>query len=61
MRMRVVRVTPYNAIMASYLVFNSYNESPAGEEIHVAVLVMTAVIVLICLGILLPQVVGRKQ
>ena len=37
------------------------DESPAGEEIPVAVLIMTAVIVLICLGILLPQVVGKKQ
>ena len=27
MRMKVVRVTPYNAIMALDLVFNSYDES----------------------------------
>ena len=48
-------------VLDHFSIYTIVDESPAGEEIPVAVLVMTAVIVLICLGILLPQVVGRKQ
>lgn len=48
-------------ILDHFSIYTIVDESPAGEEIPVAVLVMTAVIVLVCLGILLPQVVGRKQ
>ena len=48
-------------VLDHFSIYSIVDESPAGEELPVAVLVMTAVIVLICLGILLPQVVGRKQ
>ena len=48
-------------VLDHFSIYTIVDESPAGEEIPVAVLIMTAVIVLICLGILLPQVVGRKQ
>ena len=48
-------------VLDHFSIYTIVDESPAGEELPVAVLVMTAVIVLICLGILLPQVVGRKQ
>ncbi len=48
-------------VLDHFSIYTIVDESPAGEEIPVAVLVMTAVIVLICLGILLPQMVGRKQ
>ncbi len=48
-------------VLDHFSIYTIVDESPAGEGLPVAVLVMTAVIVLICLGILLPQVVGRKQ
>ncbi len=48
-------------VLDHFSIYTIVDESPAGEELPVAVLVMTAVIFLICLGILLPQVVGRKQ
>ena len=48
-------------VLDHFSIHTIVDESPAGEEIPVAVLIMTAVIVLICLAILLPQVVGRKQ
>ena len=48
-------------ILDHFSLYTIVDESPAGEGLPVAVLVMTAIIVLICLGILLPQVVGRKQ
>lgn len=48
-------------VLDHFSIYTIVDESPAGEELPVTVLVMTAVIVLICLGILLPQVVGRKQ
>ncbi len=48
-------------VLDHFSLYTIVDEAPAGEEIPVAVLIMTAVIVLICLAILLPQVVGRKQ
>lgn len=48
-------------VLDHFSIYTIVDESPAGEGLPVAVLVMTAVIALICLGILLPQVVGRKQ
>ena len=47
-------------VLDHFSIYTIVDESSAGEVLPVAVLVMTAVIVLICLGILLPQVVGRK-
>ena len=48
-------------VLDHFSIYTIVDEGPAGKEIPVAVLIMTAVIVLICLGILLPQVIGKKQ